>query len=230
MSGVGADDLTAALLLYEKGKESAEAVAGWIKDRLHERRYGIVPDPTELEELKRISRSTEFKDLAAHASGRQKKIIRMGLRLRDVESDRVQADQFKETIQGEFDHDAVHLAQAVQSRAVISIRHTFVENGTTPEHLDGMMQDVMHNSRRYVFLAAREMAGSEEEQAQAIHARIQEHAPPVFVVAGSGKAREQTGVIAKELNERLLGYETVRNEGLNKLLYLFVDPVNVAPS
>lgn len=225
---MGADDLAAALLLYEKGKETAGSVAGWIKERLYERKYGIVPDPTELEELKKISRSTEFKDLADHASGRQKKIIRMGLRLRDVESDQVLADQTKATIRRQFDGDAVHLAQAVQSRALISIRHTLVENGASPEHLDEVMQDVLHNSRRYVFLAAREMAGSEEEQAQAIHVRVQEHAPPVFVVAGSGKAQEQAATIAKELDERLLAYEPVRSEGLNKLLYLFVDPVNVS--
>lgn len=228
MTGMGADDLAAALLLYEKGKESAEAVAGWIKDRLHERKYGIVPDPTELEELKKISRSSEFQGLAEHASGRQRKVIRMGLRLRDVEADQAQADEMKATIRTEFDADAVHLAQAVQSRAVISIRHTLVENGATPDHLDTVMRDVLRNTRRYVFLAAREMAGNEEEQAQAIHSLVKDQAPPVFVVAGSGKAQGQAGAIAKDLDGRLMGYETVRNEGLNKLLYLFVDPVNVA--
>lgn len=228
MGGLGADDLAAALLLYEKGKETAESVASWIKERLYERKYGIVPDPEELEELEKISRSTEFKDLAEHASGRQKKIIRMGLRLRDVESDQVQADEMKATIRTEFDNDAVHLAQAVQSRALTGVRHTLVENGVAPQRLDEVMQDALHNSRRYVFLATREMAGAEEEQAQAIHARIQDHAPPVFVVAGSGKAQEQAGAIAKELDGRLMGYEPVRTEGPNKLLYLFVDLVNIA--
>lgn len=224
---MGAEDLTAALLLYDKGKESAEAVAGWIKDRLHERKYGIVPDPTELEELKKVSQSTEFQDIAEHASGRQRKVVRMGLRLRKVESDQAEADQLKARIRDEFDRDAVHLAQAVQSRAIISIRHTLVENGATPERLDEVVSDVLHSSRRYVFLASREMAGNEDKEAQALHARIQDHAPPVFVVAGSGKAQEQAGAIARDLDDRLLGYETVVNDGMNKLLYLFVDPVNI---
>jgi hypothetical protein len=225
---MGADDLAAAIILYKEGKETAESVAGWIKERLHERKYGFVPDATEIEELQKISQATEYKELAQFASGRQKKVIRLGLRLREVEENKEKADQMKKTIREEFDNDAVHLAQAVQSRAITGIRHTLVDNGASSGRLHDVMTDVLGDSRDFVLLATKDMAGKEEGQAKVVHARIQDNAPPVFVIAGSGKAQEQAGSIAKELDDCLLGYEPMRNEGLNKLLYLFVDPVNIA--
>lgn len=218
-------DLASLLLLLERGAITAKAAGAKVKEWLDRRQFGIVPSPDEYEELKRIGKKTEYEDISAYASGNQKKVIRLGLRLRELEGDQPRVDELKAVIRRQFDQDGLYLAQVVQSRAGVSIRHTLSESGVTESDLEHVMVDFLRNPRRYVLLVSREMEGNEKVEAQSAHTLIREHFPQVFAIAGSGMAQEQAHAIAQHLNDLVPpDYEWRKIEGEMKILFLLVRP------
>lgn len=218
-------DIAALLILLEKGKVTVQQAAEKLRGWLDERRYGIVPSPEEYEELKRIGEQAEYEDLAEHASANQKKIIRMGLRLRELEGDEERVEQFKESIERQFGGDAIYLAQAVQARAAMALRHTLVASGCTDSELHDVMSDFLHHPRRYVLLATRRMSGREKKEAQEANAYIRQYSPVVFAVGGSGTAQDIAAEIAGHLSRAIPTlYEQRIIEGEQKQLIVFARP------
>lgn len=219
------ETVAALILLLEKGKVTAEKAAEKLRQWLDERRYGIVPTPEEYEELKRIGEQAEYADLAEHASANHKKIIRMGLRLRELEGDEDRVERFKTSIRNQFGSDGLYLAQAVQARAAMALKHTLVGSGFTDSELNQVMADFLRHPRRYVLLANRRMAGQEKENARDANAHIRQHSPVVFGVAGSGTAQDVAEEIARHLSDTLPpDYRPRTVDEEQKRLILFVRP------
>lgn len=227
MSGPEFTDIGQAVLAIEAGRQTVKAAASWLKDQIHERKYGINTNPEEFRRLGEIEDSQEFEDLAQYASGRERRLIRLGLRLRQLEGDDKEVAKLKNKIRSTWTQDAVFLAQAVGTRAVTGIRHILVDHQVSQDRIEEIMEDVLQNARKYVYLVTQEVAGAEAKEAEAIHANIRREEPPVFATAGSGRSTESAAKIAKELDDRLMGREALLKEGVHKKLFFFVDPVNI---
>lgn len=215
-------NLAQLLLLLERAAIALRQAAIKLKEWIEEKKYGIVPSRGEYLELKRIGDQREFKELTGPATTGQKKIVRMGLRLREIERDQERVRNMKGVIQQQFGRDGVYLAQVVQSGAAINIRNVLVERGADDEALDDVMSDLLSSPRNFVLLATEHMDGTEGVEAQTIHTTLRQGGPPVFAVAASGNARRQAEEIARRVHHGAPAIYDVRViEDDHKVLYLF---------
>lgn len=190
--------------------------------RFRNREVAFLEDLEVSSNIQKVRRGPEFADFATIGNREQRAIIALGLALRRQaqEGNPLKIADTRARIHRKYGAKGLHLAQAAQAELLTAIMAELKKRATSTADYETQMKRVLDHIEDYVLFI---MEGDNPDRAaETTSSKLRRDIPPIFIIAGSGKAVPIASEAAFVVSRQIKTYQVSRTSGEHRVHFTFV--------
>jgi hypothetical protein len=204
----------------EKGLEETAKQAKAYAIKFLSRNAAFLQDPSTIASLKDARKSPEYLSMGRYVNDRRGRVLlQLGIVWRSYASNKERMERERSKVIPEHGLPGLHLAEAVQGGLLRLIETALMRMGLSQKVFEAEMRAVVDSIDEYVTFIPAE--STEAEELSVILHKARTYYPRVFVVAGSGTAKELAVEVSRLAGKKLPMYELARDDQGQQVAFVF---------
>lgn len=184
------------------------------------RNLAFIEDSETITLVKEQRKSAEWEVYNKHVKDSDLRLlIQMGLSLRRLEKNQQGLQRLRDRIVARYGRKGLHIAEFVQNKALTAFIGIAASKARNAGELTETIESILNDIDKYVaFIKNTDNVASKVEELRIL---VIANKPVALILLGSKSAQDLTRTIALELNRALKGYEMIKHEESNKIMFVF---------